>query len=64
MERYFACDHTPWILIVEEGGGRFTNPQGDGRADQGGGLHSISPIHDELIAARGYPRHEPADGQT
>ncbi len=57
-ERYFAWDHAPWILIVEEAGGRFTDRCGGRAADQGGGLYSGAALHDQLLAALGYP----ADG--
>lgn len=56
VERYFAWDHAPWILIVQEAGGRFTDPLGGTAADQGGGLYSTARLHDQLRDALGYPR--------
>lgn len=55
-ERYFKWDHAPWILIVEEAGGRFTDPTGGAAADRGGGLYSNAALHDALLAALDYPR--------
>jgi len=48
-------DHAPWILLVEEAGGRFTDRAGGHAGDQGGGLYSNAGLHDELVAAIGYP---------
>ena len=48
-------DHAPWILLVEEAGGRFTDRAGGNGGDQGGGLYSNAGLHDELLAAIGYP---------
>lgn len=53
-ERYYAWDHAPWILLVEEAGGRFTDPTGGRAADRGGGLYSNAALHAELVAALGY----------
>jgi histidinol-phosphatase len=44
-------DHAPWVLIVEEAGGRFTDHEGGHRADRSGGLYSSPAIHDALLAA-------------
>ncbi|MFK4085405.1 inositol monophosphatase family protein [Kribbella sp. NPDC020789] len=55
VERYFAWDHAPWILIVEEAGGCFTNPKGTNAADQGGGLYSNANLHAELLGLLNYP---------
>lgn len=57
-EPYFVRDHAPWILIVEESGGRFTNPSGSAAADQGGGIYSNAALHDRLVAALGYPTNQ------
>jgi histidinol-phosphatase len=54
-ERYHVWDHAPWILLVEEAGGRFTDPTGGYAGDKGGGLYSNAALHDELRAALGYP---------
>jgi histidinol-phosphatase len=55
-ERFSLWDHAPWILIVEEAGGRFTDPSGGAAGDKGGGLYSNGALHDDLLAALGYPR--------
>jgi histidinol-phosphatase len=55
VERYYKWDHAPWILIVEEAGGRFTNPTGGNSGDQGGGLYSNAALHDNLLATLHYP---------
>jgi histidinol-phosphatase len=54
-ERYYIWDHAPWILLIEEAGGRFTNPTGGRAGDQGGGLYSNAALHGPLLAALGYP---------
>ena len=43
-------DHAPWVLLVEEAGGRFTDHDGGGRPDRRGGLYSGAAIHAELFA--------------
>jgi histidinol-phosphatase len=48
-------DHAPWILLVEEAGGRFTDRTGGHGGDAGGGLYSNSGLQAELLAAIGYP---------
>jgi histidinol-phosphatase len=55
VERYYLWDHAPWILLVEEAGGRFTDRTGGSAGDQGGGLYSNANLHDELLAALNYP---------
>ncbi len=55
VERYSTWDHTPWILLVEEAGGRFTNPVGTNAGDQNGGLYSNANLHPELLAMLNYP---------
>jgi histidinol-phosphatase len=55
-ERYFTWDHAPWILLVQEAGGRFTDPTGGGASDRGGGFYSNAALHDELLEALNYPR--------
>jgi histidinol-phosphatase len=48
-------DHAPWILLIEEAGGRFTDRTGGRRADRGGGLYSNANLHARLAEAIGYP---------
>ena len=55
IEEYFIWDHAPWILLVQEAGGRFTDPTGGNAGDQGGGLYSNANLHSQLLAALGYP---------
>ncbi|EWT03370.1 hypothetical protein N865_18890 [Intrasporangium oryzae NRRL B-24470] len=54
-ERYFAWDHAPWVLLVEEAGGRFTDRTGGHATDRGGGLYSNARLHPQLLAALDYP---------
>lgn len=54
-ERYFSWDHAPWILLVEEAGGRFTDRTGGNASDQGGGLYSNASLHSQLLTALNYP---------
>lgn len=55
VERYHVWDHAPWILLVEEAGGRFTDRTGGRAGDQGGGLYSNANLHSQLLAALHYP---------
>ena len=55
-ERYYTWDHAPWVLLVEEAGGRFTDRTGGRASDQGGGLYSNAILHGQLLAALHYPR--------
>jgi histidinol-phosphatase len=55
VERYHLWDHAPWILLVEEAGGRFTDRNGGRAGDQGGGLYSNANLHGQLLAALRYP---------
>jgi histidinol-phosphatase len=48
-------DHAPWVLLVEEAGGRFTDRTGGRSSAQGGGLYSNAILHRELLAALQYP---------
>ncbi|WP_433010919.1 inositol monophosphatase family protein [Kribbella sp. CA-294648] len=57
VERYFLWDHAPWILLVEEAGGRFTDRTGGRAGDKGGGLYSNAALHEELLTALHYPAH-------
>ncbi|MGX6606792.1 inositol monophosphatase family protein [Micromonosporaceae bacterium Da 78-11] len=54
-EGYHTWDHTPWILLVEEAGGRFTDQTGGRAGDQGGGLYSNADLHGRLLTALQYP---------
>lgn len=54
-ERYYTWDHAPWILLVEEAGGRFTDRSGGRASDRGGGLYSNAALHGQLLAALNYP---------
>ncbi|MEU5564406.1 inositol monophosphatase family protein [Micromonospora musae] len=55
VERYHIWDHAPWILLVEEAGGRFTDRTGGRAGDQGGGLYSNANLHSQLLTALDYP---------
>ncbi|WP_158610786.1 inositol monophosphatase [Micromonospora sp. BL4] len=55
VERYHIWDHAPWILLVEEAGGGFTDRTGGRAGDQGGGLYSNANLHSQLLAALQYP---------
>ncbi|MHB8247178.1 MAG: inositol monophosphatase family protein [Acidimicrobiales bacterium] len=57
VERYYIWDHAPWILLVEEAGGRFTDRSGGHAGDQGGGLYSNANLHSQLLAALHYRAH-------
>ncbi|MCI4065838.1 inositol monophosphatase [Micromonospora sp. R77] len=57
VERYHLWDHAPWILLVEEAGGRFTDRTGGHAGDQGGGLYSNALLHPHLLTALAYPTH-------
>lgn len=54
-ERCQLWDHAPWILLVEEAGGRFTNRKGGGSGTEGGGLYSNAHLHSALLAEIGFP---------
>lgn len=51
-----AWDHAPWILLVREAGGSFTDHSGGTAPDQRGGLYSNGRIHDDLLVALSPPR--------
>jgi histidinol-phosphatase len=61
-ERYYKWDHAPWILLVEEAGGRFTDRTGGRAGDRGGGLYSNAFLHTELLTWLDYPTHPRAAG--
>ena len=44
-------DHAPWVLLVEEAGGRFTDHEGGRSPAKRGGLYSNAALHDALLAA-------------
>lgn len=51
-----AWDHAPWILIVEEAGGRFSDWTGGRSAHHRGGVFSNSALHDPLLKCLSLPR--------
>jgi histidinol-phosphatase len=51
----YIWDHAPWILLVEEAGGRFTDRIGGHAGDQRGGLYSNANLHSQLLTALHYP---------
>lgn len=53
-EGFQLWDHAPWILIVEEAGGRFTDRTGGSSGDQGGGVYSNAPLHASLVRTLRY----------
>jgi histidinol-phosphatase len=44
-------DHAPWVLLVEEAGGRFTDHEGGRSPAKRGGLYSNGAVHDALLRA-------------
>jgi histidinol-phosphatase len=54
-ERYYKWDHAPWVLLVQEAGGRFTDRTVGHANDQGGGLYSNANLHNQLLDALHYP---------
>lgn len=44
-------DHAPWVLLVEEAGGRFTDHEGGRSPAKRGGLYSNAAAHNSLLAA-------------
>lgn len=56
---YVACcevwDHAPWVLLVEEAGGRFTDHEGGHSPRKSGGLYSNAAVHDALLEAISAP---------
>ena len=49
-------DHAPWVLLVEEAGGRFTDHEGGRSPAKRGGLYSNSGVHEALLAVIGAQR--------
>lgn len=48
-------DHAPWVLLVNEAGGSFTDHRGGTAPDQRGGLYSNARIHHDLLAGLSPP---------
>jgi len=48
-------DHAPWVLLVEEAGGRFTDHHGGTSPDHHGGLYSNGHLHEQLLPLIDYP---------
>ena len=48
-------DHAPWVLLVEEAGGRFTDHEGGRSPAKRGGLYSNAAVHDALLSAIDAP---------
>lgn len=44
-------DHAPWVLLVTEAGGRFTDHEGGRSPAKRGGLYSNSAVHEALLEA-------------
>lgn len=44
-------DHAPWVLLVREAGGAFTDHEGGHSPAKRGGLYSNAPVHEALRAA-------------
>jgi fructose-1,6-bisphosphatase/inositol monophosphatase family enzyme len=44
-------DHAPWVLLVEEAGGRFTDHEGGRSPAKRGGLYSNAAVHAALLGA-------------
>ncbi|MGH1489459.1 MAG: inositol monophosphatase family protein [Acidimicrobiales bacterium] len=54
VEGFHVWDHSPWILLIEEAGGKFMDRSGGRSGYAGGGLYSNRFLHSELVAAVGY----------
>ena len=54
-EGFYIWDHAPWILLVQEAGGSFTDREGSTSGDRGGGVYSNELLHADLVNALGYP---------
>jgi histidinol-phosphatase len=48
----FEWDHAPAVVLLEEAGGRFTDPRGGRRIDLRGGLYTNGHLDDQLLALR------------
>lgn len=51
-----AWDHAPWILLVEEAGGCFTDWRGGRSPACGGGVFSNAGVHQSLLASDAFVR--------
>lgn len=45
-----AWDHAPWILLIEEAGGKFTDWSGGTTPFKQGGVYSNAHVHDRLVS--------------
>jgi histidinol-phosphatase len=54
-----AWDHAPWVLFVQEAGGRFTDWSGGTSAHVHGGVFSNAALHTELVQELGIGVVEP-----
>lgn len=63
-EGFYLWDHAPWILLVQESGGRFTDRTGSDFGDRGGGVYSNESLHADLVRSLGYrpSQSSPAPG--
>jgi fructose-1,6-bisphosphatase/inositol monophosphatase family enzyme len=52
-------DHAPWVLLVEEAGGRFTDHDGGRSPAKRGGLYSNAAVHGALLDAIDARRSRP-----
>lgn len=52
-------DHAPWILLITEAGGAFTDHRGGRSPDHRGGLYSNRALHGALLAALDPPTDSP-----
>ncbi len=53
-EGFHLWDHAPWILLVQEAGGRFTDCEGSSVGERGGGVYSNDRLHADLVTSLGY----------
>lgn len=53
-EGFHLWDHEPWILLVQESGGRFTDRNGSNSGARGGGVYSNDSLHSGLVRSLGY----------
>ena len=54
LDAFVVCccepwDHSPWILIVQEAGGRFTDWSGGESSHERGGIFSNAALHSSLV---------------
>jgi histidinol-phosphatase len=48
----FEWDHAPAVILLQEAGGRFTDPSGGTRIDLRGGLYSNGHLHEQVLRVR------------